>query len=167
MPPLEWDEAYSLGIEEIDAQHRTLIRRLRRLGEAIGAERPVETGKELRYLRQLVCEHFEDEERWMEEAGYPGCAEHERSHRAAEALLDQARRLLAETGLSLRFVSVVEEAARWLDEHLRTDDLKLGRFRAARENLRQLASGQLATERLAPVAAAGVAPSRWAAAGKR
>jgi hemerythrin len=127
--PLAWDRQYAIGVPALDAQHREIILRLRWLGDAIGGEQGERIGVVLGELAQLVKTHFEDEERWMAEEGYPFRDSHARSHGVCAKSLDTAVRLHAEAGVSVRFVEVLERVARWLDVHLRSEDLRLGRHR--------------------------------------
>jgi hypothetical protein len=67
----------------------------------------------------------------MEGERYPGQAEHVRAHLACTDSLDRALRAYDATGVSPHFLDVIERVARWLDVHLRSEDLRLGRFQAA------------------------------------
>ena len=58
MKRLEWTEALSVGVEEIDAQHRELFRRAARLLEGIHAGEPEELGALLDFLYRYAVEHF-------------------------------------------------------------------------------------------------------------
>jgi len=127
--PLAWDPQYAIGDAALDAQHREIILRLRWLGDAIGGEEPERAGTALHELAELVRSHFADEERWMAKRGYPHLARHAESHGACLESLALAVRLHAEAGMSERFVEVIERVARWLDVHLRSEDLRLGRHR--------------------------------------
>jgi hemerythrin len=128
--PTEWDSEYGTGVEDIDAQHREINSRMRWLGEAIGAERTERIGPELGALALLLTAHFRGEERWMRETGYAGLAEHARAHRACADSMDRALRAYEAAGVTPHFLDVIERVARWLDIHLRAEDLRFGRFAA-------------------------------------
>lgn len=132
------EPAMSVGIEEIDVRHRQVARRVRHLARAVaeGGVDPVRAA--LRSLEIVLLEHHALEEAWMAEQGYPGAGEHTRAHRAIVERIAQARAYDAprpEAGLA----EAAESIAEAVDEHMRSDDLKLGRFWTARENLRLLA----------------------------
>lgn len=131
---LEWEEATSVGVESLDAEHRQIRRRLRQLAGAASDGRADEVRAALRHLHADLAGRHADEERWIAEAGYPGEREHARIHRA---LLD--RIALARDGDARSLFAAAAEVVRALDAHLRFDDLKLGRFWTARQNLRKLA----------------------------
>jgi hemerythrin len=135
---MDWEEGMSVGVEAIDVQHRQVWRRIRHLANAVSDGRPDEVRSSLRFLQGYLAEHTAEEERWRAEAGYPGACEHARAH--AE-LLERIRAVRGEEGpdAAKRLLSAAEWVARALEEHMRTQDLRLGRFWTARENLRRLA----------------------------
>jgi hemerythrin len=81
---VEWSEPLSVGIKDIDLQHRTLLRMTNDLftgclygKEIAGAYFRTTARRTLEYIR---C-HFADEENLMEKIAYPCLAEHRRRHR--------------------------------------------------------------------------------------
>jgi len=148
---LEWEPGLSVGVEAFDVQHRQIVRRLCRLGEAIGSGRVRDARAELRFLGHYLAQHFAEEERWMEESGYPGLSDHAASHRRCVAELRAARSAFEATGDLLAFAGAAESVARWQHAHLRGDDLRMGRFGVARENLRLLARGGPIAPTLTPL----------------
>jgi hemerythrin len=133
----DWEPA-SLGDDRLDGQHRLLVRRLRTLTAAVAAGKLDEVRATLRILSLSLAEHWRDEERWMEESGYPGLNEHKRHHddllhRLAEAIEPKRQVVLAPVASSL---------AREVEGHMRNEDVKLGRFFAARANFKAMAEGK-------------------------
>jgi hemerythrin-like metal-binding protein len=133
----EWEPA-SLGDERLDGQQRHLVWRLRALGAAVAGGKKDEVGACLRILSLALAEHWRDEERWMAEAGYPGISEHARRHDALLALLAAAQGPQAMRDVA-RGAAELAEA---LEEHMRSEDLKLGRFVTARANFKAMAEAQ-------------------------
>lgn len=133
---LEWDEGLSVGVEEIDVQHRQLLRRLRGLTTAAAEGRADELRAAFRFLERYVVEHFATEERWMADHGYPGLREHARGHAALVEAVSAGRRGVDERGGDPGAVARIAAA---VEQHLRTEDLRVGQFWTARENLRRLA----------------------------
>lgn len=135
---MDWQDGMSVGVESIDVHHRQVWRRIRHLEAVVSGGRPDEARRALRYLHVYLSEHSAEEERWMEDAGYPGALEHARSH--AEIL--KRIRAAREGGESLPagdLLAAADWVAKALERHMAADDLKLGRFWTARENLRRLA----------------------------
>ncbi len=135
---MDWEDAMSVGIEAIDLHHRHVWRRIRNLAGAVSDGRTVEVRAALRFLHGYLAEHHAEEERWMEDAGYPGAREHARVHALIVERIRAAREVEERLPAKALF-----EAADWvagaLEAHMRAEDLKLGRFWTARENLRRLA----------------------------
>jgi hemerythrin len=133
----DWDEALSVGVEELDAEHRQILRRVRRLATAVIDGGSEEIRGTLKFLHGFLVEHFANEEDWMAEAGYPGWREHARHHAAMLDTITAGRLRASEDPHAL--VRAAADVASALDEHMRNEDLKLGRFFTARENLKVLA----------------------------
>jgi hemerythrin-like metal-binding protein len=129
-----WEPA-SLGDERLDREHRETLRKLRALSAAVAAGSLDEVRATVRGLADSLTEHWHAEERWMEEAGYPGLSEHKRHHDTLLLRLADAVEPVLSEGPSRAAL----ELAQKVEEHLRVEDLKLARFSAARRNFRAMA----------------------------
>jgi hemerythrin-like metal-binding protein len=129
----------SVGIASLDAHHRQVWRRIRHLARAVSEGDGVDVRSSMRLLHAYLAEAQADEERWMEEAGYPGAREHVRGHNAVLDRLAAARADEA-LGAEKRLLEAADWLARTLAAHMQGDDRKLARFWTARENLRKLAA---------------------------
>jgi hemerythrin len=125
---LAWDRSLSMGVDELDDQHREIITRMRVLGDAIGADQREAMVRAASELVRCVSRHFRIEERCMRVRGYPRLSSHAQVHELGLQALSGAVRLCALEGPSERFLEQVERSARWLDVHLRSEDLALGNF---------------------------------------
>jgi hemerythrin len=135
---IDWTEEMSVGVESIDVHHRQVWRRIRHLANAVSDGRADEVRAALRFLHGYLAEHQADEERWMAEVGYPGAREHARAHE--EIVGRVAGAVERETLLNTKALLLAADwVARAVAEHMGSEDLKLGRFWTARENLRRLA----------------------------
>jgi hemerythrin len=134
----DWEEEMSVGVESLDAHHRQVWRRVRHLAKAVSEGDAADVRSSLRLLHSHLAEHQAEEERWMEEAGYPGAREHVRGHAAVLERIAAAR-ADESAGSDLHLLEAADWIARALEGHMRSDDLKLARFWTARENLRRLA----------------------------
>ena len=128
----------SLGVELLDVHHRQVWRRVRHLANAVSEGDAAAVRSSLRFLHAYLSEHHVEEERWMEDAGYPGAREHVRAHAAMVERIAAARADEG-AGSERRILEAAEWVARTVEAHMRTDDVKLARFSTARENLRKLA----------------------------
>jgi hemerythrin-like metal-binding protein len=155
----DWDDGLSVGVEALDVHHRQVWRRVRHLAQAVSDGGAEEVRAALRLLHAHLQVHYRDEERWIADAGYPGAREHVRLH---AAVLERLRLLREGDGAAADAALVAGAAAlvEALDAHMRVDDLKLGRFWTARQNLRRLAeSGPGVGVALTPIPAMS-APAR-------
>jgi hemerythrin len=128
--PLEWSPSLAVGVDEIDAQHRSLFAQARRFDEAVRSREPSRQLEVLfGFLVRYAEEHFASEERLLLESGYPGAEAHVREHhdfrRRLGSLIphwesegDSPALLLALSG----FLS------RWLLEHVGASDRALGEY---------------------------------------
>ncbi len=64
----------------------------------------------------------------MRGQGYPHLETHAHAHQLGLATLERAGQVLAEAGPNQHFLDLVERTARWIDVHLRSEDLRLGMF---------------------------------------
>ena len=126
--PLAWDRTLSMGVDELDDQHREIITRMRVLGDAIGADERETMVRAAAELVRCVSRHFRLEERCMRIRGYPRLGSHAQVHDLGLQALGRAAQLCALEGASERFLEQVERSARWLDVHLRSEDLALGNY---------------------------------------
>jgi hemerythrin len=132
----DWTDSMSVGVDLLDAHHRHIWRRIRHVANAVSDGRADEVRASLRFLHTYLAAHHLEEEEWMLDAGYPGAREHARMH--AE-ILERVRRASEGAADAKALFEAAEWAARTLQGHMRVEDLKLGRFFTARENLRRLA----------------------------
>lgn len=129
--PVVWDKSLGVGIPEFDEQHRAIQTRLRLLGDALGAGHADAAREALADVVAALQAHFEREERWMSTHAYPHQGSHLRAHQLGLATFERAARAFAEDGPGERFLELLERSARWLDIHLRAEDLRMGIFREA------------------------------------
>ena len=127
------DPKYSIGIEEMDAQHAIWIQLIDEFRLAGSGHLLEETGiraaqHALEELIKYTKQHFASEERFIAARHYPEAKAHEQKHRELEAevvkLLDEVRAHKTNTTpLKLNlFVTV------WLMEHIMSEDNKYARF---------------------------------------
>jgi hemerythrin len=131
---LQWTQALSVGIPEVDAQHQELFRRAERLIAALRAGDRGEVLPLLAYLDEYVVHHFDAEERLMREAGYPGATAHAAAHRAFRADFAALVKDFRRTGpTALVALTIHNWLSDWLRMHIGGVDQELGRFLAARK----------------------------------
>ena len=132
-----WTEALSVGVPEIDAQHRELFSRVERLLEASLRDDRSRVAPLLEFLRDYVAVHFEAEERLMLEQRYPGYRLHKAEHDRFARDLRAMEAELAATGPTGDLAGRVDRGiAEWLRDHVYLTDTALGRFVRSLEEAR-------------------------------
>jgi hemerythrin len=122
-----WSSRYETGIGLIDAQHQALFAAVNRLGEAFTTGTAGFQAREsLDFLAQYAVDHFQAEEQFMKEMGFPGLEAHavEHTHLLQEVCglqdrLAQGRPVTMEVTIFL---------ADWLKHHIHESDMGYVRF---------------------------------------
>ena len=119
-----WSDAYSVGAQFIDNDHRRLVEMINALHDAmtLGKERDI-LGKTLDDLIQYTKEHFKREEDEMRRIDYHAAAEHLAQH---ERLIREVADLQAKfhAGESLVTGAVLKFLKDWLVNHIMRTDIK-------------------------------------------
>jgi hemerythrin len=126
--PLEWTPALSVGIEEIDDQHRELFRRAGRLVEGIRRGDPAEIDELVEYLHRYAVSHFGAEEAAMRGSSYPGYARHKAEHDRFIADLLELSVENDDVGGAFVAVKIDHWLSGWLRDHVSRIDAELGKF---------------------------------------
>jgi hemerythrin len=128
---LVWTPALSVGIDEIDMQHRELFRRAGELLEGLHRGEPGEIGELVEYLCRYAVTHFGAEEAAMREARYAGYARHKGEH---DRFIGDLLLLVAEHeqkgGDALLALRAEHWLRGWLGDHVSGTDAELARFLA-------------------------------------
>ncbi|MDN5300389.1 MAG: hemerythrin [Clostridiales bacterium] len=125
---MEWTEAYSVGVSEIDDQHKRLFELITTASalEARCDEQELhdEIVRMLVKLNLYTIYHFETEERLMEANGYVETTEHKREHQAFANKLEQMHPEADE----LKSIETLHEIAafleNWIKNHILKTDFK-------------------------------------------
>lgn len=129
---VSWSDAFSVGVPEIDADHRILFELIGQMRDAATAfEGDMVTGSVLAALADYVDYHFEREERVMEAVGYPEEAQHAERHARLRGNVEEfVRRYHREPsdGLANELAEFLED---WLNHHILDEDM---RYRPYAEN---------------------------------
>jgi hemerythrin len=127
---IEWRESLSIGVEEIDNQHRQLLSHFDRLLKACEAGKGIdELRTQLDFLDGYVVRHFSDEEGLQRRHHYPGYAAHKLEHDSFVDHLKDLREEIDREGVALHHVVETNHLLlKWLIHHISTVDVQLGRF---------------------------------------
>ena len=124
MALLTWQDKYSVGIGQIDDQHKQLINMINELNDAMLAGK----GKDvlmtvLNKLANYCVSHFATEEKLFDTHAYPEAAEHKDKHQKMTA---KVTALIGEvqSGKSTVSIEVMNFLKNWLDKHIMETDQK-------------------------------------------
>jgi len=123
-----WKEDYSVGVAEIDRQHKKLIDMINTLHQAMSQGK----GKQVvdAVLADLVnycATHFKAEEKLMADAGYPELENHREKHQkmTQKVLALQAEVKAGKKTITMEVMRFLEQ---WLDKHILGTDKKYGPY---------------------------------------
>ncbi len=126
MALMNWENKYSVGVAEMDAQHLKWIGILNRLHEAMLAGKAQDLQRSI--LSEIVAytrTHFLQEELMLKTRGYPMLAAHRVLHvDFARQVQDIETKLQA--GVSVLTIDIMEFLKSWLAKHILTQDTQYG-----------------------------------------
>ncbi len=129
MKDLVRDNILTLGVDEIDDDHRRLVGLFNILNHSLmEGDKPEYLVAVLKELINCTIWHFSHEERLMLKYGYEGYVEHMAAH---EELIKGIRELQQKVFVSGNLVVAdgdLEFLEHWLTEHILTDDKKLASY---------------------------------------
>ncbi len=115
---IEWNDGMSVGVEDLDNDHRVLIDLINQLAGAESRQDRINLEAVLDELVDYTVFHFEKEEEYMERAGYPALAGHKRTHTALTGQVLAIRSRVVEGGQPGLGDEVLDFLSRWLREHI-------------------------------------------------
>lgn len=128
MAVVDWTPSLSVGIADIDRQHKSLVEQINALNEAMKAGKGKEAlGKVLSELISYTASHFATEEKLFDKYAYPDTAAHKKEHgqlvqkvTAFKADFDKGQ-----TGLTVQVMNFLGD---WLRTHIQGSDSKYAPF---------------------------------------
>jgi hemerythrin len=130
------DQAYAIGIEEIDRQHRELLERMELVRDYMrrGQSRDA-ISDTLRFLETYIVEHFATEVKYMQRYHYPGILQHKAEHETFlkdfGTLKEKFTAAQAQGDITpLLIIDIVRRLNDWFSNHIATVDRKMGDFLA-------------------------------------
>lgn len=127
---IAWREYLSVGVAEIDDQHKLLFEHIDTLltayEQGAGSE---ELRRLFDFLDAYVATHFDDEERLMQRLGFPDLERHREQHQGFIGDLATLKgRMEVEGPTESLITSVGMVTVGWLIEHISVMDRAIGAF---------------------------------------
>ncbi|WP_027186059.1 bacteriohemerythrin [Desulfovibrio inopinatus] len=128
MPFISWDPELSVGVHEIDEQHKTLLNMINQLHEGMRSGKSKEQlAKTFVGLKKYVKMHFSTEERLMEKNRFSGLSSHRTQHnKFIEKILDFEMEF--EQGRTLLSMELVQFLRNWYLSHVKGVDQQYANF---------------------------------------
>jgi hemerythrin-like metal-binding protein len=136
MPFVKWSPEFSVGVDEIDSDHRKLLDLVNGLYDAVtyGSGRD-ELGKVLEGLAEYVHYHFAHEEDLFERTNYPGTERHRLQHRALTTTVAEIYEDYKSGSTDILPMQVLEFLKNWLYEHILGSDRAFGVYLNAHQHM--------------------------------
>lgn len=128
MDLIQWNDTLSVGVSEIDKQHKELVRMINQLNDAMKVGKAKDQlGEILVGLVKYALSHFKTEEIYFDKFGFPEAISHKKEHLDfTQKVSDFKKSFDAGTvGLS---VSIMTFLSNWLTNHIKTTDKKYSKL---------------------------------------
>lgn len=126
-PYLVWSPEISVGIEEIDEQHKILLGFINKVHKAIHERDQVHLEQAMDALLEYTKVHCAVEESMMRVLHYPGHDHHKELHDDLIAQLERLRKRVG-GGRTAATLELMFELKRWLLDHIQHDDKRYTGF---------------------------------------
>lgn len=122
---IEWTDAMSVGIPEIDEDHKRFVFLVNEFNRAILDRMGLdEIRKRLRQVTDDAVQHFAHEEKLFKQWNYPDADDHARRHAQAVATLRTLKDKFVSYDLESEWIDVGMAVKDLLIDHLITEDMK-------------------------------------------
>ena len=132
MAMIEWDERYSVGVSELDEQHKKLFKLIDTLLEVGDTESSLQVLADvLEEMRAYASYHFETEERYMTECAYSDLKNHVSQHEDfCEKVNEMASNMSGPKHMLLE--DMTSYLYNWLVDHILVSDKKYAPYLSSR-----------------------------------
>ena len=129
MPLLTWNDSLETGVKQFDDQHQKLVGMVNELFDGMQAGKGKETlGPVLDGLIAYTGTHFKDEERLMQQHGYPKLAAHQKEHADLVAKVVEVQQKYHAGASALLGMEVMNFLKNWLINHIQGTDKEYGPY---------------------------------------
>ena len=127
---IEWQENLSVGVLEIDIQHKLLFEKVNAFLHACQSEAEDDTVQRLFwFLEAYALTHFKEEEKLMQRLAYPDYLPHRKQHQEFVGEVGKIKERLKSEGVTPSLKSdLTRFISSWLIQHISNMDRAIGRF---------------------------------------
>lgn len=129
-----WKEKYELGVPVVDTQHQELFRRVETFMQTVRSSDPWDVkvqhvNETLEFMKDYVVEHFEDEETYQQQIGYPGYEAHKQIHSNMVNYVLEVSDQYEKSGFDEQLIQqFAGKLLAWLINHVAAEDLRIATF---------------------------------------
>jgi hemerythrin len=125
---IEWNDSYSVGVNEIDMQHQKLVGMINDLHDAMRMGKGKDVlGEIIKGLVGYAVTHFQTEEKYFDQFGYPEAGSHKGEHSAFTQKVAEFKAGFDAGKLALS-ITVMDFLSNWLRNHIKGVDKKYSLF---------------------------------------
>ena len=129
MKTFEWSDDLSVGVQEIDDDHKKMIKYYNELFAACMVSMgPAVVLETLEKLIEYTKSHFQREEALMEKEGYPGLAEQRHEHEDLIRTVEDIQKKTKADPNHEFSNEVLVFVGSWIKNHILESDLKIARY---------------------------------------
>ncbi|MCB1316255.1 MAG: bacteriohemerythrin, partial [Leptospiraceae bacterium] len=126
---VQWNDSFSVGVPEMDDQHRNLFDILNELNAAMNANKSRETIESIiAQLSEYIVNHLRDEEQLLRKYNYPDLAKHEQSHKKFVEKVNELTGALLQDDSRILGYDIMNFVGDWLVSHIQKVDRQYGAF---------------------------------------
>lgn len=122
MALIKWRDSYSTGIEEIDDEHKFLVKLINNIFIAVRDKNEQASGLTLDELITYTQVHFDHEEKLMAKANYPNLEEHKIIHKKLLEKVNEYKYLLENSDAKI-LQELYIFLREWLMDHIMKEDM--------------------------------------------
>jgi hemerythrin-like metal-binding protein len=128
MPLITWENKFSVGVKELDNQHKKLIELINELYDSMRAGHGKDVLKQiLNDLLEYTKYHFDTEEKYFIKYNYYGKTEHMKEHaELKEKVMDLKQKV--DGGKAVISNEILQFLKNWLSTHIMESDKRYSSF---------------------------------------
>lgn len=134
-----WKDKYKIGVPEIDCQHEELFARVTTFVQTLRSDQPWEdkvtkVNETLDFMKNYVVTHFQDEEAYQAQIGYPYFEEHKKVHNNMVAYVVAVSEEYEREGFKEELMQQFGgKLLAWLINHVVADDQEIAEYARSKE----------------------------------
>lgn len=119
-----WNPTYSVGVRELDDQHKGLIHMINEMHYAMNQDKGQEAISSIvEQMFDYMETHFSTEEAYLQKFSYPALSSHQQQHEEFRAKARDLRERVSQHEFILSF-EIVQFLSDWLQNHIMIADKK-------------------------------------------